>query len=227
MSSTIRQAIEALKGRIADAYTAISAKGGTLPAQQTAANLPDAIASIPEGGGGAKTKISISSVTNLYSYNTDVELHEEFLDLKGTTFGTWSSESMFRNCTNVKKIDLSTMNCTIGRYSRLMFYYCPALEELYMNGNFAIASSDAAVNCGLWFYGDTNLKTLRVGSWFTRVQDFDISPTAMDRDSIVQFLNDIGTAYDNTQTITMGSTKLALLSNEDIAIATSKGWTLA
>lgn len=52
MSSTIKQAIQALKSRIADAYTAVSAKGGTLPATQDSANLPTAIASIPSGGGG-------------------------------------------------------------------------------------------------------------------------------------------------------------------------------
>ena len=50
MSSTIKQAIEALKSRVADAYTAIVAKGGTLPATQDSANLPSAIASIPSGG---------------------------------------------------------------------------------------------------------------------------------------------------------------------------------
>lgn len=50
MSSTLKAAIQALKGRIADAYTAIVAKGGTLPATQDSANLPSAIASIPTGG---------------------------------------------------------------------------------------------------------------------------------------------------------------------------------
>lgn len=49
MSSTIKQAIQALKSRIADAYTAVSNKGGTLPATQDSANLPTAIASIPAG----------------------------------------------------------------------------------------------------------------------------------------------------------------------------------
>lgn len=51
MSSTIKQAILSLKSRIADAYTAIVEKGGTLPATQDSANLPSAIASIPSGGG--------------------------------------------------------------------------------------------------------------------------------------------------------------------------------
>lgn len=47
MSSTLKQAILSLKSRIADAYTAIVAKGGTLPATQDSASLPAAIESIP------------------------------------------------------------------------------------------------------------------------------------------------------------------------------------
>lgn len=50
MSGTIKAAIQALKSRIADAYTAVSQKGGTLPVTQDSANLPSAIASIPSGG---------------------------------------------------------------------------------------------------------------------------------------------------------------------------------
>ena len=49
MSNTIKAAILALKSRITAAYTAISAKGGTLPATQDSANLATAIASIPAG----------------------------------------------------------------------------------------------------------------------------------------------------------------------------------
>lgn len=50
MSNTIKQAILSLKSRIADAYTAIAAKGGTMPATQDSANLPTAIESIPGKG---------------------------------------------------------------------------------------------------------------------------------------------------------------------------------
>lgn len=51
MSSTIKQAIENLKDRIADAYTAVATKGGTLPITQDSTNLPSAIESIPVGSG--------------------------------------------------------------------------------------------------------------------------------------------------------------------------------
>lgn len=50
---TIASAITAAQGRVADAYTAISNKGGTLPATQNLANMPTAINSINTGGGGS------------------------------------------------------------------------------------------------------------------------------------------------------------------------------
>lgn len=50
MSNTLKQAILSLKRRIADAYTAIVEKGGTLPATQDSASLPAAIESIPGKG---------------------------------------------------------------------------------------------------------------------------------------------------------------------------------
>ena len=47
---SIATAITAAQGRVADCYTAISNKGGTLPATQNLANMPTAIGSIATGG---------------------------------------------------------------------------------------------------------------------------------------------------------------------------------
>jgi hypothetical protein len=46
-NSVTNEFVEALP----DCYEAVEEKGGTIPAEQTAANLPDAIESIPTGGG--------------------------------------------------------------------------------------------------------------------------------------------------------------------------------
>lgn len=48
---SIATAIEAAQGKVANAYTAVNNKGGTLPATQNLSNLPTAINSIPSGGG--------------------------------------------------------------------------------------------------------------------------------------------------------------------------------
>lgn len=47
---SISSAITQAQQRVANAYTAISNKGGTLPATQNLANMPTAIGSIPSGG---------------------------------------------------------------------------------------------------------------------------------------------------------------------------------
>lgn len=48
---SISSEITRINSNIADAYDAISGKGGTLPTARNSANLPAAIASIPSGGG--------------------------------------------------------------------------------------------------------------------------------------------------------------------------------
>lgn len=74
MSSTIKQAIEALKSRVADAYTAIVAKGGTLPVTQDSANLPAAIASIPSGDEwDIIVKVAPSNMANFLASKNNVQ----------------------------------------------------------------------------------------------------------------------------------------------------------
>lgn len=55
---------------------------------------------------------------------------------------------------------------------------------------------------------------------------FDLSAsTQFERENLVTVLNNLGTPT-TTQTLTIGSTNLAKLTEEDIAIATQKNWTL-
>ena len=57
--------------------------------------------------------------------------------------------------------------------------------------------------------------------------DFDISAsTKFERTDLVTILNNLATVT-STKTLTMGATNLAKLTDEDKAIATNKGWTLA
>ena len=68
------------------------------------------------------------------------------------------------------------------------------------------------------------VRHLRVGqNWVVGV---DISQTGLLHDALIEFFNDLP-SISTSQTITIGSNKMALLSEEEIAIATAKGWTLA
>ena len=56
---------------------------------------------------------------------------------------------------------------------------------------------------------------------------FDISPsTKFTESALVEILNNLATVT-STQTLSMGGTNLAKLTDEEKAIATNKGWTLA
>ena len=61
---SIASAITAAQGKVAAAYTAISNKGGTLPATQNLSNMPTAINSIPTGGSPNIQSLSVTPSTS-------------------------------------------------------------------------------------------------------------------------------------------------------------------
>lgn len=99
-----------------------------------------------------------------------------------------------------------------------MFAYCNNLITIpELNASKVTSMAGIFENCN---------KLTSIGMYgFTR--SINISSTALGHDALVAFLNQAGTAYNSSQKITMGSAKLALLSDEEKAIATNKGWTLA
>jgi len=78
---SIATAITAAQGRVANCYTAISNKGGTLPATQNLANMPTAIGSIPSGGGSTKYGASIDSLLGNVDANGVLQQPTEQSDL--------------------------------------------------------------------------------------------------------------------------------------------------
>ncbi len=74
------------------------------------------------------------------------------------------------------------------------------------------------------FYGCSKLKSILMTGMKT---NFDISAsTKFERTDLVTILNNLATVT-STKKLTMGATNLAKLTDEDKAIATNKGWTLA
>lgn len=61
---SIASAIATKQQQVADSYTAVSNKGGTLPATQNLTNLATAISSIPSGGGGGYSELPSYQVEN-------------------------------------------------------------------------------------------------------------------------------------------------------------------
>lgn len=73
------------------------------------------------------------------------------------------------------------------------------------------------------FSNDTKLAELDVTGISV---SFDVSATALAHDALVTVIGNLSTVT-TAQTLTMGSGKMALLSQDEILVATGKGWTVA
>ena len=124
--------------------------------------------------------------------------------------------SMFQKCNNLVTIpELNTSKVTGMRY---MFAQCRSLTSIPQLDASKVTNMDSI------FTLCTSLTSIGIYGFRCSV---NIVATALGHDAIVAFLNQAGTAYNSSQKITMGADKLALLSEEEKAIATNKGWTLA
>lgn len=158
--------------------------------------------------------IDISNVTDMSSmfYNCENLITIPLLDTSSVNFMNY----MFYNCKNLTSIpELDTSNVT-NMYS--MFGNCSSLISV------PELNTTKCTNFDNIFINDRDITSIGMYG-FTR--SINIYRTALEHDAIVAFLNQAGTAYNSSQKITMGSAKLALLSDEEKAIATNKGWTLA
>lgn len=151
-----------------------------------------------------------------------------------------SMQQMFYICTNLTTIPLLDTSNVTSMYG--MFQACyslitiPQLDtsnvttmgSMFQSCNNLISIPELDVSkVGSFsdiFYGCTSLTSIGMYGFTHQI---NITDTALEHDAIVAFLNQAGIAYDSYQKIIMGSTKLALLSDEEKAIATNKRWTLA
>lgn len=123
---------------------------------------------------------------------------------------------MFNRCSSLTTIPLlDTSNIDRMDY---MFEGCSSLTTIP-----ALDLSKATSLSGV-FNSCTSLASIGMYGFTCAIS---INNTALEHDAIVALLNQAGIARDSNSRITMGSAKLALLSDEEKAIATNKGWTLA
>ena len=138
------------------------------------------------------------NVTNMNSMFCDCE------NLTSLNISNWDTskvtnmDSMFSNCRNLASLDISNWNTSNVTSMNTMFYYCLSLETIISDG---------------LQLPDINLSNIGL----------DSSPLTVD--SIVGLLNALPTTT-NGYSFQIGSTNIAKLSEDQKAIATTKGWQL-
>lgn len=130
--------------------------------------------------------------------------------------------NMFNGCTSlttIPQIDTSKVTSMSN-----MLSYCSSITSVPRLDATSLTSAGNMFGYDFFpldkftdFGGLTNLKI-----------DLDLSPcTALTHDSLMNVINEAGDVTSNPKTLTLGTTNLSKLTDEEKAIATNKGWTLA
>ncbi len=188
---------------------------------------------------------SVTSIINLFNGYSNVIVPKIICNNNVRDF-----TSVYGSCTNATEIDVSGLdfsNATTGNY---MFYGCSKLTSLDLSNFDASKISGTAQNHTItyMFNGCTNLTNLKfmknLGKGYVikatghNTSTVNLSSCSkLTHESLIDVINnlyDLNLSYDvanggtlYTQNLKIGSTNLAKLTEEEIAIATNKGWTVS
>lgn len=137
-----------------------------------------------------------------------------------------TSNGMFRDCTNLVSAVLSDIT-TINRY---VFQGCTALKTVFLPSTITSDSNNCLTsNSSSYyiFYGCTALEDVKLGQDWNMSLRLNVSNNITVESMVAMFNSLKDLTGDTAKTLTLGSTNLAKLTDEQKAIATNKNWTLA
>ena len=183
----------------------------------------------------------VTTMSNMFYNNTYLEK----INMSNcNTTNVTNMNSMFSQCRNLLSLDLSNFNTSNTTNVNSMFSYNKFTNLDLSNFDFSKVST-----CTYIFSGCTKLADLisfkNLGKGYTQKSanyssyTLDLSqPAELTHDSLVDVITnglyDLNLTYNvanggtlYTQKFTLGSTNLAKLTADEIAIATAKGWTVS
>ena len=204
-----------LQDFLTDVANAIRTKtGATQPIN--AQNFSTEILNISTGGGNTLKNLLDATKKTYYLFYYYANTSVDNLIQPNDTENVTNMSHMFYSCTSL--VSIPQLNTSKVRDIDSMFYNCsklttiPALDVSNVQNTY-----NAFTNC-------INLKSILMTGMKV---SFDISAsTKFERADLLIILNNLATVTVS-RTLTMGATNLAKLTEEDKAIATNKGWTLA
>lgn len=202
----------------------------------------------------ADSNITDESAKNILAHATSVKNSvfqgcKSLINVKADIIG---GSDFFRTCTNLKTVEVnkkfsgSTTGDRVfygdtiletaflyGSYTTIgiaIFNGCNALKTVYLSSSITMATSSSltTTNAGYYvFQGCTALEDVQLGQDWNMSLRLDVSSN-LTVDSMVAMFNSLKDLTNNTaKTLTLGSTNLAKLTDEQKEIATNKNWTLA
>ena len=168
------------------------------------------------------TNLDTSNVTNMSrmfsgcQYLTDIDLSSF------DTSNVMNMPSMFMDCSGLTSLDLSSFDTSNVRNMQYMFGWCNTLVNLYINFDTSNVTDYDYFNS--IFIRDKKLENV-VGKFEGAKINLDLSYCPLTADSAMVFINGLATVTEQ-RTLKLSETTYDSLTNEQIAIATAKGWTV-
>lgn len=142
---------------------------------------------------------------------------------KGLNIKNGGLMSLFDTCYLLRKIDLTNVISSVSGAAPYMFYRCFLCTDLIFDGC-DLSGLTGLVSAFSGMYSLENF-SIKDGALPGIAMDFSDS-TILTHESLINIINAIPTVT-STKKLTLGSTNLAKLTDEEKTIATDKGWTLA
>ena len=165
------------------------------------------------------SSFNTSNVTNMGSMFTGCSKLAS-LDLSGfDTSLVFTTYDMFGGCISLISLDLSGWNTSKFTHIYSMFNNCSSLTSLDLSS----WDTSKVINANDMFTSCRKLNTLKWNNWKPSV---NVSGTILTRESTKDIVSKLATV-ETSQTLTLGGNLLSYLTEDEIAAASSKGWTLA
>ena len=138
-----------------------------------------------------------------------------------------TGNEVFRGCSVLERAKIADGTTTIGS---CIFDGCKVLKQVYLPSSITTATNNsltATSNSYYTFYNCTALEDVQLGQDWNMSLRLNVSNN-LTVDSMVAMFNSLkDLTGDTAKTLTLGSTNLKKLTDEQKAIATNKNWTLA
>lgn len=160
---------------------------------------------------------TLTSCAYMFGGNTYLERIDSIPDTSNST----NFNYLFSMCSSLTSINVKNLNTENGKDFGYTFGYCSSLTTLNLGNNFKMNNS---TNIFGMFYNCTSLTTV-TGTISGLKLALDLSYSPLTNESAMVFINGLEDV-SSTKKLTFSSTTYDTLTEEQIAIATAKGWTV-
>ena len=176
------------------------------------------------------SKWTFANVTNMQDCFNNCSSLQSLDTSKWTLANVTNMQYCFYNCANLREIDLSSCNITKCVYWNRFFFGLYKLETLRIG---LIDFSPASGNSINFFEDVPNIREI-TGTLRGIRNDFRAVSSRMTRDSCMVFINGLETVTEaktltlgvNNKPVSLGGKGNDPISDEDLKVATDKGWTV-